>query len=116
MTELTASTAPSLVRFTGDLDTVSTPDIREAFAQLQPGKLVIVDLEAVTFLDSAGLGALIGGVRQIRAMGGDAVLCHPSRPVARVLQMTGVDRLVTVAPSVTDALAALGLGPTSEEL
>ncbi|MBV8692858.1 MAG: STAS domain-containing protein, partial [Actinobacteria bacterium] len=58
--------------------------------------------------DSAGLGALIGGIRRARELGGDvAVSC--SRPtLTRLLRTTGFDRIVTVAETLEEAAAALG--------
>ena len=58
-------------------------------------------------MDSAGLGALIGGIRRAREAGGDvAVAC--SRPtLTRLLHTTGFDRIVSVTETVDDAAAAL---------
>ena len=49
-------------RLTGEIDTYSVPDVRAAFGNLElsQGALVIVDLREVTFLDSSGIGAIIG--------------------------------------------------------
>jgi anti-sigma B factor antagonist len=74
-------------------------------------------LADVPFVDSAGLGGLIGGVRGVRELGGEvAVVC--SRPTLnRVLHTSGLDRIVVIAASVEEAAAALR-GPVAlpEEL
>ncbi|MGH9058394.1 MAG: STAS domain-containing protein, partial [Acidimicrobiales bacterium] len=58
-------------------------------------------------VDSAGLGALIGGIRRARELGGDvAVACN--RPtLVRLLRTTGFDRIVTVAETIEEAKASL---------
>ena len=72
---------------------------------------LLIDLSDVPFMDSAGLGALIGGIRRTREAGGEvAVAC--SRPsLTRLLHTTGFDRIVPVAESVDEAAAALSSAP-----
>ena len=57
---------------TGELDTYTVPDARRVFEGLRagPGSQVVVDLREVTFLDSSGLGALIGLYHRVEAAGG----------------------------------------------
>ena len=80
---------------------------REALGGLASKQYLLIDLSAVPFMDSAGLGALIGGIRRAREAGGDvAVAC--SRPtLTRLLHTTGFDRIVSVTETVDDAAAAL---------
>ena len=61
----------------------------------------------VTFIDSTALGVLIGGVRRVNAAGGAMALVVTSRPVERVLSITGLDRVFTIHESLEDAIAAL---------
>ena len=68
----------------------------------------MVDLSGVPFMDSAGLGALIGGIRRVRDGGGAiSVLCD--RPaITRLLHTTGFDRIVPMVETMQAALEALG--------
>jgi anti-sigma B factor antagonist len=68
---------------------------------------VVIDLSEVPFMDSAGLGALIGGIRRAREHGGEvAVAC--SRPtLTRLLHTTGFDRIVPVTETLDAAVAAV---------
>jgi anti-sigma B factor antagonist len=68
---------------------------------------LVIDLSGVPFVDSAGLGALIGGIRHTRELGGQvAVAC--SRPtLVRLLCSTGFDRVVDISDTVAAAAAAL---------
>jgi anti-sigma B factor antagonist len=91
----------------GDLDAYTVGEFRQVLAEIASDRYLIIDLSEVPFVDSAGLGALIGGIRRTRELGGDvAVAC--SRPtLLRLLQTTGFDRIVAVSPSVEEALVAL---------
>ena len=97
----------TVCRPVGELDAYTVGQFREALSELATTPRLLIDLSAVPFMDSAGLGALIGGIRRAREAGGDvAVAC--SRPtLTRLLHTTGFDRIVPVTESVEDALAAL---------
>jgi anti-sigma B factor antagonist len=97
----------TLCRPTGELDAYTVAQFREALAGVASSKRVLIDLSAVPFMDSAGLGALIGGIRRARDAEGEvSVAC--SRPaLTRLLHTTGFDRMVTVAETVEEAAAAL---------
>ncbi|MCL2394762.1 MAG: STAS domain-containing protein [Acidimicrobiaceae bacterium] len=90
-------------RAIGELDAFTVSHLREALAELAVSPRLVIDLSGVTFVDSAGLGALIGGIRRTREMGGDvAVACD--RPVLiRLLRTTGFDRIVALAETVDEA-------------
>jgi len=84
---------------------------REALGELAQRPKVVIDLSEVPFMDSAGLGALIGGIRRAREHGGEvAVAC--SRPtLTRLLHTTGFDRIVPVTDTLDAAVDALGAAP-----
>ncbi len=81
----------------GDLDIVGAQVLRRAKVDLAtvPGPLV-VDLAGVGFIDSAGLSALVGLARSGGVGRGEVRVVGPRRSVARVLEMTGVDRLLGI--------------------
>ena len=91
----------------GELDAYTVGQFRESLAELAGSQRLLIDLSSVPFMDSAGLGALIGGIRRAREAGGDvAVAC--SRPtLTRLLHTTGFDRIVSVTETVDDAATAL---------
>lgn len=98
----------TLCRPMGELDAYTVASFREALGELATHPRVVIDLSEVPFMDSAGLGALIGGIRRAREHGGEvAVAC--SRPtLTRLLHTTGFDRIVPVTETLDDAVAALG--------
>lgn len=105
-----------LLGFSGALDAWRAPSVRQAFDQITSAQAVIVDLEKVSFMDSAGLGALIGGIRRVRNLGGALVMCAPSRSLAKVFKMTGVDRLAPVVATREQAAAALNAQSEQSDL
>lgn len=103
-----------LYRPAGELDAYTVGKFREALSDLSSNPRVLIDLSEVPFMDSAGLGALIGAIRRAREAEGDvAVACN--RPtLTRLLHTTGFDRIVPVTDTVDDAEQAL-LNPQPPE-
>ena len=113
MTELAIgverSDAATLVVLRGDLDLGTSPELRECLVKvIEEGERVVVDLEAVDFLDSAGLGILVGGLKRARSAGGELELVISSRDVLKPLEITGLDRVFTIHPRRETALEGGG--------
>ena len=68
---------------------------------------VVMDLGNVAFMDSHGLGALIGALKALKQAEGHLVLANVSEPVAAVLRVTRLDRVFDVKPTVEEALHLL---------
>lgn len=99
--------AYTLCRPVGELDAYTVSQFREALGEMTTNRHLLIDLSEVPFMDSAGLGALIGGIRRTREADGEvAVAC--SRPtLTRLLHTTGFDRIVPVTETVEEAVTAL---------
>ena len=97
----------TICRPLGDLDAFSVSGFRHALADLPRGGQVIFDLSRIPFMDSAGLGALIGGIRRIRELGGDAAVACNRPTLLRLLRRTGFDGIVTLAPDLANATDSL---------
>jgi anti-anti-sigma factor len=108
--EVDDSATYTLCRPVGELDAYTVTTFRETLGELSTRPRVVIDLSEVPFMDSAGLGALIGGIRRAREHGGEvAVAC--SRPtLTRLLHTTGFDRIVPVTETLEDAVSALADG------
>lgn len=93
----------------GDVDAYTVDQFREAIGSVVEAEQLLVDLTEVPFMDSAGLGALINGIRRNRDHGGSiAVVCNPA--LNRLLHTTGFDRIVPVTESREEAVVALEAG------
>lgn len=93
----TASPNPTAVRLEGDIDAAVRDEVASQLeaavlaAQSDGGRMVI-DLGAVTFMDSTGLGCLAGCVARLGPQG-QLVLVNVPRPVRRVLELADLDHL-----------------------
>lgn len=97
----------TVLRPVGELDAFTVTEFRAAIAEYKgPGELVI-DLSSVPFVDSAGLGALIGGIRRVRELGGEVALVCPRPSMLRLFHSTGMDRIAPVSPTVDEAAEGL---------
>lgn len=88
----------SVLHVTGDVDLFSAPQLRTAvYDVIESGQRhIAIDLSSVPFLDSTGLGVLVGALKRLREQDGIMVLLSPQKPVRRVLSVTGLDRIFTV--------------------
>lgn len=105
----------AVVTINGHLDTYSAPDVRAALIDaINEGRYrQVVDLTAVTFLDSTGLAVIVGAVKRARAHGGDLVLAVDLEGrTGKVLRITGLHKSIEVRHSVEDALECLA-APTA---
>jgi anti-anti-sigma factor len=103
----------TVLELAGEADVTSSETLRallEAQIRERPG-LLIVELSALLFIDSAALQVVLRASRALRARGGLLALASPGDVVARVLEMTGADRLIPVYDSVAKAAAARGHSP-----
>jgi anti-sigma B factor antagonist len=84
------------------LDVHSAPLVRERFQGVlaQGWKAIIVDLHDVEFIDSTGLGVLIGARRRSQDAGVKLVLARPSRATHRLLAITGMRRHFTITKAL----------------
>lgn len=101
--------ACTIVRIAGEAD-VSTTELREALADqvaTRP-RLLVVDMTALTFIDSGATQMIIGAYQVLNRIGGTLALVRPAPGVARVLELLGIDRLIAMYGSVNEAIESAG--------
>jgi anti-sigma B factor antagonist len=98
----------AVLQVTGEVDVYTAPALRDRIRDLAAKGAVhlIVDLRPVDFLDSTGLGVLVGGLKRLREDGGSLALAIGTPRILRVFQITGLTKAFAVWPSVTDAITA----------
>jgi len=99
-----------IVRLKGELDhhTADLLKARMEDAIEREGALnVVLSLRELSFMDSSGLGVILGRYRQIAAKGGRMVVCDVAPHLVRLFEMSGLFKIVTMAPSEQAALAGL---------
>ncbi len=97
----------SVLRPHGDIDAYSVGTFREALTGVAEVKRLLIDLSEVPFMDSAGLGALIGGIRRNRDNEGVIVVACGKPALTRLLHTTGFDRIVPVTETLEDGIDKL---------
>ena len=80
----------------GEFDLTGVRQFEEAVAGVTPIGSLVLDLRDLSFMDSSGLGALMGLYRRGVAEGWSLVVAAPQPQVTRLLQITGVDARLTV--------------------
>ncbi len=95
----------SVLRVAGELDVVGAPELRQAAQQMlgEGHRRLLLDLSGVDFVDSFGLGVLIGILKRVRLLDGELCLAIPERRVRRVLELCDLDRVFDIRLSVDDA-------------
>jgi anti-sigma B factor antagonist len=90
---------------TGDLDVYTVGSLRDALGTMveDESPKVVVELDAVPFMDSSGLGALMGGVRRLREAGGDLAIACTREQHLKLFTITGFGEGVSIAPTVEEA-------------
>ncbi|MDQ3104624.1 MAG: STAS domain-containing protein [Actinomycetota bacterium] len=97
----------TVVAVGGEIDVYTAPKLRETLVDLvNVGRFrLVVDLEAVDFLDSTGLGVLVGGLKRLRAHDGTLrVVCTQER-LLKIFRITGLTKVFAIHDSVADATA-----------
>lgn len=97
----------AVVTASGELDAFVADDLTDAFRGAADSGGVLVDLTAVSFMDSTALGLLVRAVREVDARGGVIRVVLPAGTARRIFELTTLDRVLPVASSRAKALAEL---------
>jgi anti-anti-sigma factor len=99
----------AVVTATGEIDITNAEGFRDALlSALNAGAAgLVADMTSTTFVDSAGVTALVRAMRRASATDATLRLAVTAPPVLRVLNLVGIDRLIEVHPSLADAVASL---------
>ncbi len=99
----------TVVELTGELDALTAPVLRDALLgeSAQGRNLIAVELSALRFMDSAGLGVLVGATKRAVAGGGGLCVVRAPDRIAQMLRITGLLRVIPVFASLQDAFGWL---------
>jgi anti-sigma B factor antagonist len=105
---ITAGGDCALLRVAGEFDVAAAPQLREQVIQLAGSGVVhiIADLRGAGFLDSAGMGALVGCRKALHACGGSLTLVASADRVLQALRITGLTHAFTLHSCIADAITA----------
>ena len=99
--------AATVVAVGGEIDVYTAPRLRDRITELvAAGRYqLVVDLEDVEFLDSTGLGVLVGGLKKVRAEQGSLRLVCTQDRLLKIFRITGLAKVFEIVESADAALA-----------
>ena len=91
----------------GEIDVYTAPRLRDKISELVGDGVhhLIIDMEAVEFLDSTGLGVLVGGLKKVRAHDGSMQLICTQERLLKIFRITGLAKVFTIHDSAAAAVA-----------
>jgi anti-sigma B factor antagonist len=94
----------------GEIDVYTAPKLREQIIDLVSSGAyhLVVDMEGVEFLDSTGLGVLVGGLKRVRAHEGSLKLVCTQERILKIFRITGLTKVFPIFDTVEAALADAG--------
>ena len=99
-----------IVKVNTELDHHAAAEIRRAVdAKIKSSNAVnvIFDFSKVYFMDSSGIGVIMGRYKLTGILGGKVVIYGARKNVKRIIEMSGIDKLITICGSADEALKAL---------
>jgi len=109
--ELSQDRGCLLVKVGGELDLKTAGELKSAvdsaLERLHEQPKVILDLSGVTFMDSSGMGAILGRYRTVSQMRGKLAVCSLTPQLKKLFELTGLMRIIPVYASVGDAISDL---------
>ncbi len=97
----------AVVDVKGEIDVYTAPKLREKLIELvsEGSYDVVVNLEGVDFLDSTGLGVLVGALKRVKAHDGSLALVCTQDKILKIFKITGLTRVFPIHDSVEEATA-----------
>jgi anti-sigma B factor antagonist len=98
----------TIVAVGGEIDVYTAPKLRDKLSELvATGSYdIVVDMHEVEFLDSTGLGVLVGGLKKVRAHDGSLrLVCNQDR-LLKIFRITGLAKVFVIHETADEALAA----------
>ncbi len=97
-----------IVDVEGEIDVYTAPRLRELLIDLvnNGSYQIVVNMEKVEFLDSTGLGVLVGGLKRVRAHDGSLDLVCTQERILKIFRITGLTKVFGIHNSVDEAISA----------
>jgi anti-sigma B factor antagonist len=107
----------TVLAVTGEVDVATAPQLRqEAVRVAAAGEIqLVIDLSGVDFLDSTGLGVIVGVLKRVRTHGGDLAIAGAEDHVRKVFEITRISDVVSMYATADEACAAMPAGTASAE-
>ena len=99
----------TILDVSGEVDVYTAPKLKEALlGVINSGQVhLIINMEQVTYMDSSGFGTLLGALKRVRPEGGTVNLVNVSSAIERMLNITRLNTIFSVVPSLEEAIGKL---------
>ena len=99
----------AVIALAGEVDVYTSPRVKQEIVNLLNSDVtrMVVDLTGVEYLDSTGLGVLIGGLKRARERDGDLKLICDNVRILRIFEITGLTKIFDIVPTEAEAVARL---------
>lgn len=94
------------IRFSGELDQKSVEKMRIRVTELISNyriEYLIINCRELNFMDSTGIGFIIGRYNQLKEVNGKIILCEMNELITKIVNVSGITRIVTVKKTEVDA-------------
>lgn len=101
-----------IVRLAGELDHHEAEILRNKWQHIMyenSVKHVVLNVEGISFMDSSGLGVILGRYKEVLQLGGEMVVCCVKPPIDRLFDMSGLFKIIRLEENEQFALSALGV-------
>lgn len=102
-----------VVSLSGELDHHTAKDVKNLIEEVIKNRGIVnlvFDFTNLTFMDSSGIGVVIGRYKLVRSMGGKVTIVSPARNVSKLLSMSGINKIIEIFDDVDSALNSLQEG------
>ena len=98
----------TIIEVGGEIDVYTAPKLRDKITELvaEQSYHLVIDMEGVEFLDSTGLGVLVGGLKKVRAHDGSLQLVLTQDRLLKIFRITGLAKVFVIHDTAEAALAA----------
>ncbi|HEY0798764.1 MAG TPA: STAS domain-containing protein [Candidatus Baltobacteraceae bacterium] len=100
---------PHVVELSGEIDVYTSPKVKDAITELiDKGHYnLVINLEKVRYIDSTGLGVLIGGLKRVREHGGSVNLVCTNPQIKKIFDITGLVKIFGIFDDESAATKAM---------
>jgi stage II sporulation protein AA (anti-sigma F factor antagonist) len=96
-----------IVRIEGELDLSSVNEFRQVVDEVLDkhiSKYLLMNLADLTFIDSSGLGVILGRYKKVNLLGGKILVTNVKPQIVRIFELSGLHKILTVYPTENEAL------------
>ncbi len=100
-----------ILRLKGDLDDLSVKDLRTRISRYIDDykiKHLVINVEGLDFMDSSGIGFIIGRFHQLKRVGGDVAICNVHQKIEKIINLSGLNKICMIRENESATLLAMG--------